>query len=530
MKYKPTVALSLIFVVVGLVVKGQRNTTDFGEIGIQDSIRKIVIDFGKAVDLFNDPEVYDYEGAANRENSAGYKMFNNLFDTVNFPENLINFIDPRYINTMIEVQNCKSQDCINELFAELEKNKDYNNYLSVKEYVTIYRNIYLTDGISSSILEGAGAMVDSSQIIWNGKIKKSFGNRYKAIVSAPFSFWGVYLNETGKQTSINVENINFIFQISFDKVKSGDHTFYVNFKIDRVFDYVQIPPKVYSNYKFTLTPIVGVGIQTISSSFNNNDINKAFIANNSQNIETGVLIERKFKPFERNYLDLVLGTGVNIKLSNINSSLSDGYSESNSNATPPFAPSETLSNYWLDSELTGTEFADRHWFLGVPFKIGIGFPLNKENALRGYFNTGFSYQIPLSTTNTGSGVVDYAGRFIYVNDGAETQIVMSGENNPFPESYGKKDAYSNSSTDLKNGYEVKTQLGVSVPLKGENYLNVGSYFVFGTLKTKNEILTHLVEAGGVIHSPIRAMEELKYIGYGITLSVSFDFYKLESQK
>lgn len=528
MKYISVLTLILL-VFPGLLTKGQPNSTEFSEVDIRNNIRKIIIDFGKSVDLYDDPEVFDYEGAMNRENSRGYNMFINLFDTVNYPENIVNFIDPRYINTMIQAQQCQTNQCIEELFDELVKNKDYKSSLSVREYIENYRDVYLTEGISSSILEGAGGTVDSARIIWNGQIKRSFGNRFVARASAPFSFWGVYLNEENQQTNVTMESVEFVFDISFDRVKSGGRTSYANFKIDRVNDYIHITDTITPAYVLSLSPFVGGGGITLNSSPANNKIDDAFGTGTAWSFEAGLLLERKLKPFNRNYIELVIGTGVKFKNISLSGSLADGYAESNSEE-PPFSASENLQSYRLNSMLTNSDFKNSYWLAGMPLNVGLGFPLKKDNSVRGYFNAGVSYTGQLSVSSEADGMIDYSGTFVYNNDGTITQIEMTGENTPFPQAYGEKDAYTNTAPDIKNGLEVESQLGLVFPLTENSHLNIGGYFVAGSLKMKNDPLQTLIKPAGVIHSPLEAYEKLSYLSYGLKLSVTMDFYKLKRQK
>ena len=519
----------LLLLFLGFITKAQPNTTEFSEVDIRNNIRKLIIDFGKSVDLYHDPDIFDYEGSMNRENTMGYNMFIALFDTVNYTNNVVNFIDPRYIATMIQAQQCKTNQCIDQLFNELVQNKDYKSSLSLREYVETYREFYLTKGISSSILEGGGGTVDSARIIWNGQIKRSFGNRFVARASAPFSFWGVYLDDENQQTNITMENVEFVFDISFDRVKSEGRTSYANFKINKVGDYIHITDTIIPSYVISITPFAGVGNIQVNSSPNNNAINEAYNAGSAWSFEAGLILERKVKPFNRNYLELVVGTGAKFKNVHLAGNLMDGYFESNP-AVPPFNPSASLQQYSLNSVLTNSKLTSSYWLLGIPFNAGLNFPLKQDNSVRGYFRASISYMKQLSAVSEADGMIDYSGIFVYNNNGTITQIEFSGENTPFPQAYGKKDAYTKTAPELESGVEVESQIGLSFQLGENSNINVGGYFITGSLQLKNDPLQSLIEPAGIMHSAIESFEKLNYISFGLKTSVTIDFYKLKRQK
>jgi len=532
--------ISLITILVLLLLVNSSNGQDsFAQStnkNMRDSIENIVKSFGKSVDLYFEPGEFELS-FPERENIHGYNLFVSLFDTTNFQENVFNFIDPKFVSMYIEAQEeCKTCECWQTIFEQLRQNQNYKEYLSMREYIELYREIYLTRGISSTVLEGSFGSVDSSRILWNGTIERNFGKRYTATVSVPFTFGGVHLSEKdnfGNRQPINftLEEMELFFEISFTKVKNsvGD------FKIDKVsFLAPECPEPPKKKYLFSVTPFINMGSLQPDFVSVNSTLNNQLEIQNTSTQEIGLRLERKFKPFNKNYIELVIGTGAEFKRMNFTNQLNTYY-ENNSSVESPFVASEKLKTFTLNSQMSNTEFIDKSWMLGIPLRIGIGLPLKSDNSVRMYLNSGISYLLPLNSSSNVSGDAIYTGEFVYETNSVVTTILMNEENSGGPHDswnyeFGEYALVNENNLEFDSGFEVKTQLGLTIPFN-ENYsLKFGGYLNVGSIQLKDKSSDLIFSPEGKVKSPLATTEKLNYIAYGLNLSVTLDFYKLVSGK
>jgi hypothetical protein len=523
-----------------------QNNINTADIAVKDSITRLLQDFGKSFDLFVDPTAVNIGGLQiaenNRENAEGYNLFISLFDTINFKNNLINFIDPAYLKTLPDLQNCpeKNNTCIKDLVSSIiVKNPDYKKYLSINEYVKKYRNIFLTEGEPTSMLPGCYSALDVENMYWTQKISRSFGRRYKTLVEVPYQFSGVYLtkeNNDKRQETFNLAD-KFIVQVSFDKVKGKDFDSYTNFKIDRVIDkYLADTTVITNKYIFSISPFIGGGLQNPYYGFSSS-IENAFNEGENMDIHAGIIFERRFMPFNKRNLNLTAGTGVLLKNQILKNSLNHGYTETiqMNKGELPFPASENLTEYILKADVISADFNDSQWFVGIPLKVGLGFNLNKSSLIRGFFNSSFTYFMPINSKSEVNGEVNYTSILNYNFNGAPVQVTMNG--NSFPEYssfYGVKEIDSEALLEFDSGIEVKTQAGASIPLSNKSYLNFGPYFTIGSFSFNNNV-AFLIDASkstknsGIVAdvmSPVKNLTKWNYVEYGIEVSMSFDFYKL----
>ena len=527
--------LFIILVVVVFSAKGQRNKSDNVELTVRDSAIALIVEFGKASNLADDP---NHLFGPERPNEMGIKMFRNLFDTINFQDNIDNFIDPRFISVISDLKECSGVDsCIDAIYERWESNTDVKSQLNISTYISLFTNIYATPGISPNILVGSESDVDMSNLVrlYNGEIIKSFGNRFKTFLSVPYHFSGTYIDEDNTPINAVIEELDLIFQISFEKVKNKNKNFYINFKIDKITMSFGTPPPPPSQYLLSFQPFLSVGALRLQNNISDNSVADHTSFDQANNLDFGVLVGRKFKLFSRDYLSLDMYSGITFKNNRITSTLQDGYFENIQRPLEmvPFPAIDDLKEYSIKATVSNTEFIDSYWMVGLPLNVGISFPLNKTNKLGGFLKTGITYYMPISSSTNVEGEIQNVGELYFENSNGQstTIIIGSEEYNPFnievegKDYYGTFNAYKNEDLEVLNGFESKVEIGFTYKLKGNNTLALGAYYVVGSYSINTVNGANLIEPQSNIISPLNLADKIKYNGFGLSLSVTHDVFK-----
>lgn len=541
MKYRPILLLLLLFMISGLLnlSNAQKISKDFWQVGTADSIKTLLINFGRAADLYSDPQSLMFDAVENRENPVGISLFKKLFviplnssDSSQYRiDRIVNFLDPIYITTVYNMENFCSGNkrCLDSLRESLLDNPKYKRYLTVNGYLEMMKEIYDRKDINTTILPGTRSEIDIQSISISNSRERISNRRYLVKAYVPFTFSGYYIDKDNAPQNVNLTNIKLVFDVSFDAVKTYGKVVYTNFKIDRISDALDLGVGVEPKYIFNFQPFLKGGSQSVNGTMSSNELIQSYQNDGSSVYQFGFLIGRKLKPFRSEYSDINVSTGVALNYYSINSSISN-YSETLSQKLEdsPFTPSQYLKKYSLNSATDKIEFTDNLWLLDIPLRLGIEFKIDPNNRLRGYLNSEISYLIPLSSNTKSKGTIDQSGAFVYeYAPGTPVEIQIGGANNPFPDLYGNKDAISKNGSSWSNGGELQVELGLSFKLKGDVRINIGPYFSAGYLMNKYVPKVNLIESGRNIYSPLNAMRKMTFTGFGGSLSVSFDVKKLK---
>ena len=513
-------------------------------------ISKLIISFGKSADLnYTEEDTLDFGLNEKRENLGGIDMFKKSLvlpkeaaDSSLYRMNkIINFIDTAYIRLYNNIADCRDDRTRDSLIQEFTSNSRVYRYISIDEYIQKMKRIYDRSDISDMVLPGSASGVETSLMTDQEKMKNIFiaeqrqrltSTKWQTKVSAYFDFVGYFLDKNNEQQHIGLRNAKLVFDVSFDETKTKNGKVYSNYRIEKVIHPLRGKDTIIDKYLFTLQPFISAGARTITS--------KVVVPLMDQNLriddagfyEAGILFERKFKPFSnKKYIDFTVATGVTFSQFEVNSSLADTYPEEADRDKAPFETSGFLKQYSIKSAFENISFHDVMIYAGIPLRVGLGFKLDANNKVRGYLNSTVTWNFPVDSRTDVKGSVDQTGKFVYeflIDGKIQTSVVEIGkEGNPFPQFYGVNNAYAPEAAKWKGGLVSKTELGLIFGLRNNTFIKFGPYFSIGSYKLKNPPLQLLALEGGEIHSPLSAMDDrLSVNGYGISLSVLFDFMRL----
>ena len=535
MKYRifSLIAMIGLYCMIQISASAQKSAIPW-QVATKDSINELVKRFGYAVDLvYLDPVDEKFVKNERRQITEGIELFKTLFrrsdsDTTSIYRKklMVNFLDTAYIRLFNEFSACSASDknCRDNALAKLLALN--NRRISVLEYLRLQNLLYNDSNLPSDAFTGTSGSISDSVFINTNRIRIA-ANTYSVDAYIKLFFSG-YGNVENQPVLFKLEDLNLRVTVEFDQINSPEGYFFRNYRISEITDFFDPGGTVGRKHVLTIEPSFNYGIMSQEDKFDNHDLEEAFQQGNADSREVGVVVERKMNVFQDGSTKLTIGTGILLRNQLINSSLSDGYFETTARniSDAPFTPSGFLKKYSLESTFLNAASKDNQWFVGIPLRLGVDFGVSRNNTLRGYFKTMFSVYLPVGSSSSVSGSLNQLGKFTYEHvPGFETTIYMGDADNPFPEVYGLSVAYSSDPADMGVGFANRTDLGFSVKMKNNLYLNLGPSFSVGTFQVKDPVKEYLANEGGAVKSPLNALNKLNYLTYGFTLSLSFEMTK-----
>jgi hypothetical protein len=484
----------------------------------RDSIVNLLKKFGNCADLFYSQNEGQRYGANVKSNDDGINMFKSLF--LNLKDTCIfNYLDTtKYLGTALQRRTLKATDTVPD--SKLR----YLSFLSPLEYIKLHQMIYSSG-------EGSCSMIDTTTIrVIDVSERKSFGKKYRIDVLANFSFMG---KKDSTMTDYWFEGQWLIFEVSYEKYSSKDEIVIKNMRIDKI-RLKPIPKqkegivKIDSTHVLSVEPYLMAGINggkhTFNESFDDYLSGKA-----GKSLDLGVnfsypIIEAK----DSACFDV--GMGVGYSMLTLPLSL-NSYEWIDKGQTPPFQPSTYFKEYNYTMRTNLVEESHLLGFVNIPVFARLRIPM-KETNMEVYFKLGVQAMVPLHAGYRPDGKVNYTGTFHYVVNNKET-VISTDDNDAnltssipnFASLYGQKESQSWEKLSKSFGVSSRFETGLSIRTSQKIKYYVGAYVSYNIAGLSYGNDAGLIGQEGKVNSFLTKTDKINPLGFGLTLSASFDVFK-----
>jgi hypothetical protein len=512
--------LLIFFGVVFLMtntVSGQKSRiTIISEIR-RDSIVNLLKKFGLSADLYYDQFVTQRSGIDILSNEEGTKMFESLFSNMN-DTCIFNYLDTaRFAGIPYHRGKLKATDSVPD--SKLR----FLSYLSPGEYIKLHGMLYSSGDGSSSDLD-----TNSIRVI-NESERKYFGKKYKIDVLAGFSFSGE--NDSLSERYI-YDNQRIWLSIAYEKYTIKDEVILKNFHITKIRQRPggtgrdTIPP-IEPVIQFSVEPYLQAGLTGAKHTYH--EAYEDYLSGKAgKSIDLGVNFSYPFKLSEDNkYLDL--GLGIGYSMLTLPLSLNN-YDTVYNNLTPPFQTSAYFTKYYYFMTTSQVKENQILGFVNIPVFARLRIPVKKN--MEAFFKLGFHTTVPIHTGYRTDGKINYSGEFHYVVNNKET-VISTNDNDANLESsipnfntlYGQKKSLSSEKLSKSFGVSSKFETGFSFKASDKIKYFVGAYVSYRISGLTYGNDSELIGQEGRINSFLTKTDKINPLGFGLTLSVSFDVLK-----
>jgi hypothetical protein len=517
MKVKHTLFFISIVILSVLNASGQKSRETMITVIRQDSIKKILKNFGESADLVVDPGYTPTFPTPATPNEDGKRIFLNLFanptDTC-----IYNYLDSTRLVPGQVIQKADTLYKIRTLPA-----------LTPLNYMKMINSIFTTEGTDAKLDTNSVNVINSSE-------RKIFNRKYEIDAFADFSFQG-WNDILGNYITVNGKTL--WFTISYEKISLKNQTVIRNVKISKV----QPRPSfidttvVDLKYRFSIEPFLQVGVSGSNHRFSetmNNELTglPGLDVSLGGSFVRAIQLENK-EDKKNKYLDVGVGLGYSmlslpIKLEN--------YELVQTGLTPPFQPSQFFKEYNYITSVSEVKQNNNLGFISIPVFTRLRIPL-KNNNNEAFFKLGIQTMVPIFASYRGEGKIHYTGKFSYVQNNQETILSTDVENANLASSipdfntlYGDKTTHSWESLTKSIGVTSKFETGISFKSGSKLKYFAGAYVSYrlAGLKYMNE--NPLTGSEGNTNSFLTKTDKVSPLGFGLTFSVSYDIYKIMEVK
>jgi len=242
----------------------------------------------------------------------------------------------------------------------------------------------------------------------------------------------------------------------------------------------------------------------------------------------GVNFSIPFKISEDNkFLDL--GIGLGYSLLTLPVTIND-YELVNSGITPPFQPSSFFKKYDYTQRISQVDENHLFGFVNIPVFAKLRIPL--KNKFSAFFKLGVYTYVPVHSGYRPDGDITYTGTFHYVVNNKEVVIStdegdanLAGTIPNYNTLYGDKESLSWEKLKKSPSVSARFETGIIMKTSSRINYNLGAYVTYRISGLKYGNDTALLGQEGKINSFLTKTDKVDPLGFGLTMSVSFNKFK-----